>query len=291
MNEENTTLHRAGQPAPAAQPRGPADPHPPPPLVSLSDWTGEGLATLCQVPEPPAVILSRAALVQALAWAAAVPGEVSALGTVERDGPIFYVDRFHLVEQTSTGASVELAPGSVARLVESLAAEGGGGEAERLRCWLHSHPGMKAFWSATDEGTCRRLGGEYLVSIVIGLGAGEPPVFRARIDLCGPVPITLDRVPVLAEVALGDAETGSCAAEARGKVRPEVFRRPGGGPIVQRLAGEKPRGRPDAGTHGQAPAADLSDDEPAWWRDYGLTDEDFEDPFYRGGPDGGARQP
>ena len=71
-----------------------------------------------------------------------------------------------------------------------LAAEGIDGS--RLKCWLHSHAGMKAFWSTTDDECCAMLAnGSYSVSIVTNI-RGD---ILTRLDVYHPCHITLDKVP------------------------------------------------------------------------------------------------
>ena len=76
------------------------------------------------------------------------------------------------------------APDVVGKLVEKLMSDGKQEEARSIRAWAHSHPGMKCFWSQTDDATCRRLVSDYLVSIVVSSGYEV----RCRIDLGGIVP-------------------------------------------------------------------------------------------------------
>ena len=246
---------------------GPDEPVSIPIIVVSGQEEGElGSGMKCSVERVPVVVLSRQALVQMLSYVSATSLEVSALGVVEKDGAVFRVSRFHLVDQKSTGAGVELIEESVGKLVEELAGEGKSGEVKRLRCWLHSHPRMKAFWSGTDDSTCRLLGGEYLVSIVVGLESGQPPVVKCRIDLSGSIPITLDDVPVLAEVSENEAEIRLYADEVSAKVKPDLM------PCALSLSGaRRDLGKGRSGV----------EDELSWW--YGTGEEpraDIDDPFF-----------
>lgn len=75
------------------------------PVVSISgqeETKPFGAQVQCSVPEIPVVVLTQVALTQALAYATTTDLEISALGVVERDGAIFRVTGFHLVEQTSS---------------------------------------------------------------------------------------------------------------------------------------------------------------------------------------------
>ena len=226
--------------------------------------SGSGIE--CRLGRLPIVVLSAEALGQMLGYLTATRLEVSALGAVERDGAVFRVTRFHLVEQKSSTAGVELSEAGVGALISELIDTGRSEEAGSLRCWLHSHPGMNAFWSGTDDKTCRILGGEYLVSIVVGLKPGLPPAIRCRIDLSGAIPITLDHVPVLAEVAADAALLKRYEEEVAAKVKAQ--------PILTRLV--RPGKEENMKTE-----LEVSGDELDWWYETGLASEaDMDDPFF-----------
>ena len=114
-----------------------------------------------------AVVLSKDAFAQLFGYAYATSQEISCLGVVNREGSIFRIERFYLVEQEGNGAHTEIKPESLAKLVERLMSEGKRDEATSIKTWAHSHPGMKCFWSRTDDATCRRLVSDCLVSIVV----------------------------------------------------------------------------------------------------------------------------
>ena len=121
--------------------------------------------------------------------------EVSALGLVDevKDNDKItglLISEIYLVEQTVNGAETTLDDKAVANLMIQLAAEGIDGS--RLKCWLHSHAGMKAFWSTTDDECCAMLAnGSYSVSIVTNI-RGD---ILTRLDVYHPCHITLDKVP------------------------------------------------------------------------------------------------
>jgi len=142
-----------------------------------------------------AVVLSAEAFAQLFGYAYATPQEISCLGVVKRKGSIFRIDRFHLAEQEGGCAHTEIKPESIAKLIEKLVAEGKREEAASIKAWAHSHPGMKCFWSKTDDETCRRLVSDYLISIVVSSGYEV----RCRIDLGGILPLVLDNIPVFYE--------------------------------------------------------------------------------------------
>lgn len=120
--------------------------------------------------------------------------EVSCLGLIDEvkdDGRItaLLVSEIYLLDQTISGADVELEDKAVADLMIQLATEGK--DTSRLKCWIHSHAGMKTFWSSTDEECCSMLANDsYSVSIVTNL-RGD---LLTRLDFYKPFRLTLDGV-------------------------------------------------------------------------------------------------
>jgi hypothetical protein len=186
---------------------------------------GEGQLTVT-VPEGFKVILSREAFAQLFGYVYATHVEISCLGTVSREEKSFRINRFYLLKQTGSAAHTELVPEAVAELVEGLVSEGKDAEARSIRAWAHSHPGIGLFWSGTDETTCRTLVSDYLVSLVVG----EAFSIRCRIDLAGPVPLTLDEVPVYHESMIDEDVLAACRDEVREKIASE--------PLLHALRGD-----------------------------------------------------
>ena len=166
-----------------------------------------------------AVLLSRKAFEQLFAWAYATASEISCLGVVRREGNLLVVERFHLVKQTGSAAHTEMDADALATLVEELLAQGKAEEARSLRCWAHSHPGMKTFWSGTDQETVQRLAADWLVRLVIS----DDFAIRARLDTRLPVPLTVDQAPVYVAWGMADDRKESLAREVADKVRPAAL--------------------------------------------------------------------
>ena len=166
------------------------------------------------------MVLSQQAFGQLFAYAQLADGEMSCLGVVRREGPgLFLVEKFYLVEQSSSSAHTEMEPEAVGRLVEGLLAEGKAAEARALKCWAHSHPGMKCFWSGTDERTCRHLVTDYLISLVVAEGFE----LLCRLDVGGDLPFIVDGVPVYVAYDFPcDKEIEAYAREVQAKVKPAV---------------------------------------------------------------------
>lgn len=150
----------------------------------------------CFVPDDLRVVLTAEAFEQLFGYVHATTSEISCMGSVRRDGNTFTVERFHLVQQEGGFASTEMDPAALGNLMEELLAQGRNQEARSLKCWAHSHPGMGCFWSKTDNDTCQRLVGDYLLSIVVSDGYAV----RARLDVGTPLPFTVDQIPVILEV-------------------------------------------------------------------------------------------
>ncbi len=174
----------------------------------------------CRLPEEPRVLLAEEAFNQLFGWACSTNLEICCLGGVRREGSIFTVDRFYLLEQASGSVSTELDDEALTNLISKLIQEGKRYDASKIKCWAHSHPRMELFWSKTDAETCRTLLSDYLVSIVVGQDFNA----RCRIDIGGPVPVTLDRVPVSLEFGLDKALLEKCRKELEEKLTPQVTR-------------------------------------------------------------------
>ena len=141
------------------------------------------------------------------------PGEVSALGVVERDGEDLVVTDLFLPKQTCSGASTEMDQSDVAKILVDL--ESQGIDSKTLRLWLHSHADMNTFWSQTDAETIRGLCNDgFLLSVV----TNKKGAMLARVDVFEPIPFTIDKVPVeplLPDFGLRD----QCKAEIEARVQ------------------------------------------------------------------------
>ena len=137
----------------------------------------------------PVVLVTAVALQKIRAWTAIAKGEFSALGTVEVIGGQLLITDVFLVEQTSGTGSTEMDDEGVARLL--IALEEAGEDSSQLRCWIHSHGGMDAFWSGTDEQCIRDLRNDSFVVSWVCNKAGDD---RLRLDLFEPVQLTVDHL-------------------------------------------------------------------------------------------------
>lgn len=88
-------------------------------------------------------------------WVMKAPGECSGLGKVQfvKEQNVLYVHSAYMLKQKNTGASTELDPAEISRLM--FTSRNAPGE---LRWWWHSHAGMPTFWSGTDTDTFKEFG-------------------------------------------------------------------------------------------------------------------------------------
>jgi hypothetical protein len=160
------------------------------------------------------IIVSQEAYVQLRAFFDLTNIEVSALGTVRRDEFTFYVDRFFLIKQEGHAGGTDLDQDAMAELVTDLVNSGRNDEATSLHCWFHSHNNMGTFWSGQDEEAISNVGADFMVAIVAGKGFE----LKARIDFRQPLPVSVDDVPVIYDVAAA-AKWEDLKKELKEKVR------------------------------------------------------------------------
>lgn len=146
--------------------------------------------------------------------------EVGGLGSIDSDGPDFLITDTFLIDQSATDVTNELDPAAVSRFLIEYTESGA--DPSGLRLWWHSHARESVFWSADDERTIERFGGEMLISLV-GNHAGK---FLARLDRFEPRRETAGWVDFIPPASPPD-ETGRAAERARAELaeRVQVLRR------------------------------------------------------------------
>jgi len=77
---------------------------------------------------------------------------------------------------------------------------------------------LNAFWSQTDEATCRLLVSDYLISLVVGGGFRV----RCRLDTQHPIPLTIDGIAVFYEPFLQEEEADKYVEDLKQHVLPET---------------------------------------------------------------------
>lgn len=86
-------------------------------------------------------------------WVDKSPVEVSGFGRVVIKDGNFTVVSAYLLDQENSGASTDIAPEAMAKLMyESREDEG------HLNFWWHSHVNMAVYWSGTDTETIKQIG-------------------------------------------------------------------------------------------------------------------------------------
>lgn len=111
-----------------------------------------------------------------------VTTEVSGLGRVVEIGDKTVITDIFYFDQTNSGGSTVLSPGSVGTFLTGWVMDGK--DPRDIRLWWHSHANMGVYWSGTDENNIRMLNTtmkDQLVSIV-GNRKGQ---YRIRTDLKG----------------------------------------------------------------------------------------------------------
>jgi proteasome lid subunit RPN8/RPN11 len=145
-------------------------------------------------------------------YVALAPGEVSALGIVQRDDEDLVVTELFLPRQVCSAASTDMDPSDVAKIMVDLEAQGI--DARTVRLWLHSHADMNCFWSGTDTETIAGLCND---GFVLSIVTNKKGAMLARVDVFQPIRFMIDKVPVeplLPDFGLRDA----CKAEIEARV-------------------------------------------------------------------------
>ena len=152
----------------------------------------------------------------------ASPDEVSALGLVDElrddDNSIigFLISEVFLLDQTCNIVETSIDDEAVSKLMVDLSDNGH--DLSGLKCWIHSHGKMQAFWSNTDDECCQQLSNNsYTVSIVTNL-KGE---ILCRLDIYNPVHVTIDEIPVQIYYPEEDSLSDWCREEFERKVKKE----------------------------------------------------------------------
>ncbi len=175
----------------------------------------DGKDTTVSVADNMAVILTAKAFEQLFGWVYSTSREISCLGSVLQEGSVFIIERFYLLKQSCSSVNTELDQAAVAELMESLINDGKKQEAQKIKCWAHSHPDMDTFWSHTDDATCKLLVNNYLVSIVV---AGNFQV-RCRLDIATPVPVVFDNIPVYYQLSRNSELSEKFARQVKDSVK------------------------------------------------------------------------
>ncbi len=124
-----------------------------------------------------------------MGWCRAAESEVSGLGLVKVDdaGKLMIYDAL-LLDQTASGASTILNKTAITDLMAKLHKDEV--PLSHLKLWWHTHYNFDAFWSGTDEDTCKKLCGssDWNISIVVNKRSD----CKCRLDMNAPLRLIVD---------------------------------------------------------------------------------------------------
>ena len=124
--------------------------------------------------------------------------EWTAFAHVDVDGENFVISDVRIPKQENTSASSDIEPEDLNNLDMEFTMDG-----KDMRCWIHHHNTMSAFWSTTDMENMKTLtvSGSWFVSIVTNNKLEMRAAFYSNQD---PMPVFVDQLPI--EVKRGDCE-------------------------------------------------------------------------------------
>ena len=118
------------------------------------------------LPLPPREIrIRRHALDRLLLYAERCPMEIGGLGTVVEDAEGLLIADVFLLAQKVSAWDTELDAEALFDFLGRVVA--GGGDAEMVRLWWHSHADMDLIWSETDCATIMNLPGDFWVALLV----------------------------------------------------------------------------------------------------------------------------
>jgi proteasome lid subunit RPN8/RPN11 len=120
-------------------------------------------------------------------------GEMSLIGIVDEitndDGIItrLNIREVFLPKQKNSGASTDIDDDSLHEIIHELI-QRKNGDANKIRCWIHSHADMNCFWSNIDTGTIKKWAPETVEypTYVISLVVNKKKEYRLRLDVFMP---------------------------------------------------------------------------------------------------------
>jgi len=135
--------------------------------------------------------------------------EILLVGKTRIDENTIIVEEAVLLPQEANRSFVELDQEAYADWIETVCDD----DLPRYNCWLHTHPGMGVFWSATDDKNIAQQDMPLLVSVV-----ADGSTILGRVDLKEPFPITINHVPVEVDFDIDEDEYGRARYEIKDKV-------------------------------------------------------------------------
>lgn len=172
--------------------------------------------------ETPTVYIPHGVYTKLIEYTNALSVEISLLAAAHRDKNMFIIDELFVPHQKAGDAHTEVDGDAMADFMGELISIGRKDVIGKIRCWIHTHPGLDVFWSTTDAKMCKRFSGagDWFVSLVI-----DGSHIRCRIDaksLMGV--ITFDHVPVYTYLEISDEVSDELRAKISSipKIRTKV---------------------------------------------------------------------
>jgi proteasome lid subunit RPN8/RPN11 len=101
---------------------------------------------------------------QLQAYVQACPVEINGFGMIDRVGHQFHLREVFILEQTATGASVDVSATAIHQHINQMIQTGQ--DPSRMRLQWHSHVNMPAYFSGVDLNNIENYGGEWMISLV-----------------------------------------------------------------------------------------------------------------------------
>ena len=139
--------------------------------------------------------------------------EILLVGKTSIKGNIIRVEEAVLLPQIATLMFCELDQNAYADWIETLRDE----DLPHYNCWLHTHPKMGVFWSATDDENITKQDVPLFISVV-----ADGSIMLGRIDLKEPIPVTINDVPVEIGLDIDELTLDQYREEIEEKILPNT---------------------------------------------------------------------
>lgn len=153
-----------------------------------------------------------------MAFVVSCPVEVNGFGLIDDVPGGFVLSDVFITEQSAGPAHVDVTPETMGKLMTDMIRRGE--DPGRIKFQWHSHVGMAAYFSLTDEANINRWPGDWLFSLVANVHGD----YACRLDMLSGPRVTVDITPQM-HITPDQDLLQHAAAEIRSKVsRPGVFR-------------------------------------------------------------------
>ena len=188
--------------------------------------------------------------------------EIGGIGYVEKvDDNHFKITDIYLPKQIVSSARCVCDIDDQCRIMQELMDEGK--NPGNLKMWWHSHNTMGTFWSGQDEHTGFISACDYFISIVVN----HKMELRCKVDICDPINIAIDNVPVVIVNSTPNKEIiEKCKEEVKDRVMEKCT-------VVHNSTKKTSRGSIGFGLHGRMGGQEVFDLEQ-WRKDNGVDDDD-----------------